>query len=52
MLKMLEKRGPKNDEDSSWNSLKSWVCDQYLPKKMEWKCGNKTKKRRNEEMKK
>ena len=32
-------------------SWKSWIWDKYLPENMKWKFGNKTKKRRNEDMK-
>ena len=48
---MLEKTGPKIDEDPSKKTWTAWIWDRYLPENMKRKCCNKTKKLRNQETK-
>ena len=42
-----KRQTPKNDEDPSKKSWKSWMWDQYAPENMKWKSGSKTKKLKN-----
>ena len=39
-----KRRGPKNDEDLSKQSQKSWMRDHYIPENMKLEFGNKAQK--------